>query len=391
MSFFDDEDDAIEEAQRPSPRAGAAARTRRPSGGSRDGRGGAGRGGRGPRRTGSDPAVERRRWVAGGVLVVVIILIVLLISSCQARNTKNSLEDYNNSVSSLIEKSDATGRQVFATLRSGKGGSTVSANLAKPLQAASSELTQAKGLSVPGQMSSAQQHFLLAMQMRVDGISTIADSVGQVGTSASATSAALKTIATGTARFYASDVIYKGYVVNQIAEALHGDKIAVGGNSNILINDGQFLTELGWLQTSFIATQLGTTDPSGAGGSTTGRNSTVAGLHGDALTGVSVGSNTLSTTGTNIVAGSPAPTFTVSVLDAGKFPQYQISCTVAVDGGPTGKGTLAETTPGNTSTCNVTLGSTVPTGSFLVKVTVGKVPLETNLTNNTATYSVDFQ
>jgi hypothetical protein len=64
---------------------------------------------------------------------------------------------------------------------------------------------------------------------------------------------------------------------------------------------------------------------------------------------------------------------------------------VSVEGGPSGKGTLSETTPGNTSTCNVTLSSPVPAGTFQVTVTVGKVPLETNLTNNTATYTVDFQ
>jgi hypothetical protein len=390
VSFFDDEDDAIEEEPRRSPRPAAGARPRGASVGSRT----AARGGGGPRRPGSDPAVERRRWVAGGVLIVLIILVILLISSCQARSTKNSLEDYNNSVFSLINKSDATGRQVFSILSSGKGGHSIATNLATPLKAARTELSQAQRLSVPGQMGVAQQHFLLALQMRVDGISTIAHNVGQISASGAANTQALNAIATGTARFYASDVLYKGYAVDEISGALNGDGIAHGGTSNIQINAGQFLTDLGWLQTSFIATKLGTTVASSSGSSATptaGQNSTQAGLHGDALVGVAVGSNTLSTTGTNTVAGSPAPTFTLSVLDGGAFNQYQISCTVSVEGGPSGKGTLSETTPGNTSTCNVTLSSPVPAGTFQVTVTVGKVPLETNLTNNTATYTVDFQ
>ncbi len=389
MSFFDDEDDAIEEEPLRSPRPASAPRPRGGSSGSRPApRGGGG----GPRRPGADPAVERRRWVASGVLVVVVILVILLISSCQARSTKNSLEDYNNSVSGLITKSDTTGAQVFSILSSGKGGSTISQELATPLGAAHSELTQAEALSVPGQMSKAQANVVLALQMRYDGISTIATSVAQVGSSSSATNAALKSIATGTARFYASDVVYKGYAASEIAGALNGDSIHVGGSSNIQINSGQFLTDLGWLQTSFIATKLGTTDTasSGSGSTATGQNSTTPGLHGDALVATAVGSNTLSTTGTNTVAGSPAPTFTLSVMNGGSFPQY-VSCTVTVSGGPSGKSKLTETTPGNTSTCNVTLSGTVTPGTYQVTVTVGKVPLETNLTNNTATYDVDFQ
>ncbi len=390
MSFFDDEDDAIEEEPRPSPRPAATARPRGTSSGSRS----ASRpGGGGPRRPGADPAVERRRWVAGGVLVVVVILIILLISSCQARSTKNSLEDYNNSVSSLISQSDATGAQVFSILSSGKGGSTISQELATPLKSARTQLSRAQGLSVPGQMAKAQDNVVLALQMRADGISTIATSVASVGTSSSATSQALKSIATGTARFYASDVVYKGYAASEIAAALNGDGITVGGSSNIQINPGQFLTDLGWLQTSFIATKLGTTDTATSSGSSTaaGVNSTTPGLHGDALVATAVGSDTLSTSGTNTVAGSPAPTFTLSVMNGGSFPQYKISCTVSVSGGPSGKSTLSETTPGNTSTCNVTLSGAVTPGTYQVTVTVGKVPLETNLTNNTATYDIDFQ
>jgi hypothetical protein len=389
VSFFDDEDDAIEEEPRRSPRAAASQRPRSAAAGSRTGSRG---GGGGPRRPGSDPAVERRRWVAGGVLIVVIILVILLISSCQARNTKNSLEDYNNSVFSLTSKSDATGRQVFSTLSSGRGGSTIATNLARPLGNARTELSQAEALSVPGQMGSAQQHFLLALQMRVDGISTIADNVGQITASSSATSQALKAIATGTARFYASDVIYKGYVVDEIAEALHGDSIAVGGSSNIQINGGQFLTDLGWLQTSFIATKLGTSDTTSSGSSASRQNTTAPGqVHGSELTGVSVGSTALSTTGTTTVAGSPAPTFTLSVLDSGNYNQYAISCTVTVSGGPTGKSSIPETTTGNTSTCDVKLPASVTPGIYQVTATVGKVTGETNVANNTATYTVDFQ
>jgi hypothetical protein len=387
VSFFDDVDDAIEEEPRRNPRPSGSTRPRSGSGGSRA----ATRGGGSPRRPGADPAVERRRWVAGGVLVVVIILVILLISSCQARSTKNSLEDYNNSVYSLISKSDGTGKEVFAILSSGKGGSTIAQNLTTPLGDARSQLAQAEGLSVPGQMSKAQANLVLTLQMRADGISTIATAVALVTSSGSATTQAVKTIATGTARFYASDVIYKGYVVDEIAGALHGDNIAVGGSTN-MINGGQFLTDLDWLSPTYIASALGTTVASSSG-SASGRNTTAPGqIHGSELTAVTVGGTALSTTGTNTVPGSPAPTFTLSVLDSGKYNQYHVSCTVqvTVSGGLSATASIPETTTGNTSTCNVKLPNTL-TGTYQVTVTVGKVPGETVLTNNTATYTIDFQ
>jgi hypothetical protein len=377
VSFFDDGDDAIEEEPRRRARPSSTARPRGGSGGSRSGSP------RGP----SNPAVERRRLGAIAVLVVVVILVILLISSCQARDTKNSLEDYNNSVSSLITRSDATGSQVFKILGSGKGGSTISSNLAGPLQNADTQLTDAKDLSVPDQMSQAQSNVVLALQMRADGISVIANHVAQVSGSGTATNTALATIATGTARFYASDVIYKAYAVNEIAAALNGDNLHPGGNSNIQINGGQFLTDLGWLQTSFIGTKLGATSSSAV----TTANESQPGLHGDALNSVSVGANTLSTAGTNTVDGSPAPTFTLSVSNGGAFNEYEVGCTVSVEGGPSGKGTISEITPGSTDTCNVKLNSTVPAGTYQVTVTVDKVPLETNLANNVLTYSIQFQ
>jgi hypothetical protein len=382
VSFFDDEDDAIEEEPRRTARPVAAPR---PRGGS------TGRSGPPRRPPARDSAVERRRLVAIAVLIVVVILMILLISSCQARNTKNSLEDYNTGVSSLITQSDATGRQVFSALSSGDSGATIASDLAAPLQSAQTELTKAKDLSVPGQMSTAQEHVVLALQMRADGISQIADAAPQIDGTGAEAGVAVKQIAAGTARFYASDVTYIDYAAAEITEALHGDNIAVGGNSNIQINGGQFLTRLSWLDPSYITTTLGASASSTSGSSATGANSTTPGLHGDGIDSVAVGSNTLSPSGTNTVDGSPAPTFIVSVTDGGAFNQYGVTCSVTVTGGPSGKATITELTPGNTSTCNVPLSGTVTPGLYTVTVTISKVPLEKNLTNNTATYSVEFQ
>jgi hypothetical protein len=395
VSFFDDGDDAIEEEPRRSPRPSSGARPRSgsPRAGSGTSRSGPARGGsaRGPAT--QDTAIERRRIGAGAVIIVVVILAILLISSCQARNTKNSLENYNNGVSSLINRSDATSRAVFSALTSGGSGATIQSDLTGPLQNAKQQLSDAQGLSVPGQMSAAQAKVVLAFQMRVDGISQIANAVTAINGGGTAATEAVKAIAGGTARFYASDVAYKDYATVEIAGALHGDNIPVGTNGSAsVINGGQFLPELGWLDTTFITTELGASVSSGGGsGSSAGVNSTTPGLHGEALDATSVGSTTLQPTGTTIVPASPAPTFTVSVTDAGDFNQYGVSCTVAVVGGPSGTAKISELTPQSTQTCAVKLSSAVTPGTYQVTVTVSKVPGETNTANNTATYSVEFQ
>jgi hypothetical protein len=395
VSFFDDDEDAIDQEPRRPARSNAGRAGASPGGrsGSRSPRSG-------PPRRGSDPAIERRRWVAVAVVVVVVILMILLISSCQARNTKNSLEDYNNSVSQLISESDTTGATVFKDLSSGQGGSTISGALATPLHSAQAELKTAQGLGVPGQMAEAQHNVVLALRMRVDGIKQIATNVTAATSGAgSQATQAVAAIAAGTARFYASDVLYIDYAARDIAGALHGDSIAVGG-SGVTINHGQFLTDLGWLTEPFIETELGASVTSG--GTTTSASdaskdasATCASgsqcVHGSIISSVAVGSNTMSTAATNSVAGSPAPTFSLSFSNGGGYDEYGIGCKVSIVGGPSGTGVVSGvTTPGQTAICTVKLSSSVPAGAYTVTATIEKVPGETVVSDNTETFQVQF-
>ena len=94
--------------------------------------------------------------------------------------------------------------------------------------AGATELSNAKGLSVPDEVKGAQQQFVDALQMRKDGMNNIA---GQVQPALNSTTSkdAVNTIAAEMARFYASDVLYKDYTVPQIVGALRAAGITVGG------------------------------------------------------------------------------------------------------------------------------------------------------------------
>jgi hypothetical protein len=372
LSFFD-------EADEPAPPTRSGTRPRQPSGR-----------GRPPH---DQQAIQTRRTIAVVVAVVVIVLLAVGVHSCDVSQTNSALRDYANSVASIMGQSNSTGHSVLKALSSGGG-----ANRAQSLQSeltsllasstspsADSELQQAENLSVPGQMQTAQQHVLFALRMRRDGVKVIADQIQQaLGTTTNRD--AVNQIATATARFYASDVIYKAYAAPEIAAALNAAGIQVGGTNGPTINAGQFLTDLGWLNPSTIAGKLGSNVASGH------TNTAAPGLHGDSLTSVAVGSNTMAPGVTNHVAASPPPTFTLSVANGGQFPEYNIGCKVTITGlGDTGTSTLQQTTPGQTSTCSVTLPSAPTPGTYSVTASVAGVPGEKNLTNNSQTFTVQFQ
>jgi hypothetical protein len=365
LSFFDDEVDEPRRAPRSRPRRA------RPSGRGRP--------------PGDQQSIQTRRTIAAVAVVVVVVLMALLIHSCQVSARNSSLRDYNNGVSSLIDSSDATGQSVFKDLGSGAGASTLYSDFVQLLANARRDLRRAEALSVPSEMSAAQQNVVLAVRMRADGIKVLANEIEPaLGTTPRDP---ISQIAVAMARFYASDVVYKGYAVPAIAGALNAAHLGVGGSTGNTINPGQFLTDLGWLQTGFIATKLGAHVSGGSG-----KNSAAPGLHGHSLNSVSVGSVTLSPSATNTIPASPAPTFQLSVTNGGSFNQFNVGCKVTIAAlGDTGTSSITETTPGQTTSCSVTLPTAPTPGTYQVTASVAAVPGETNKANNSKTYTVAFQ
>jgi hypothetical protein len=370
VSFFDEVDEVDEPRTEPTPQ-----RRRRTTGSGR----------RPPTRRppGDQKAVRVRRAIAVAALVVVVILIVLGVHSCQVSQRNSSLRDYNNNVSTLIQDSNQTGKQFFRVLSNGSG-SGGAVNLQNQIDeagvTADKQLSRAKGIDVPGEVKSAQQNLLLTLQMRRDGITNIAQQI-QPALSNATSRDAINNIAGQMARFYASDVLYKGYTLPLIAGALKN-----AGINGQTFNGGQFLTDIQWLTPSFVAGQLHVSVPSATGSKPT------PGLHGHSLDSVSVGGTTLQTGSTNTIPASPPPSFTLNFSNGGTNTENNIACKVTVSGGSiSGKATVPQTTAGQHATCNVTLNSSPPAGSYTVTATISKVPGEKNIDNNTMTFPVTFQ
>jgi hypothetical protein len=377
LSFFDEADD--------EPQPPRRTQSRRPRSAPRSS------GGRGNGRPPRSPQqnVQNRRLIAVGVVIVIVILMAVLIHGCESSQTTSSLKSYSNSVSALISASDRNGARLFDTLEHAKGSSLTN-ELTGELNNARDQLEQAQDFSVPSQMSDAQQNLIQVMTQRSDGIHQIDANISSA-MDKDTSKDGVNALAVGTSLLYSSDVVYKNYVTHQIAMALHGDDITICpsagtcGAGEVAINPGQIVPALGWLQPTYIATKLGSKLPS------TDLNGDQPGLHGDEInsTKTTVNGTTLSTDETTTITQSGPPTFVVSVTDAGNYTQDP-TCKVTVDN-ITATSTTGAISSKGTGSCTVKLPKKVPAGTWTVTATIERVPREVNITDNTATYTVDFQ
>jgi hypothetical protein len=328
-----------------------------------------------------------RRIGLTAVVVIVIVLIAVLVNGCETSARNSALKDYNNSVAALNARSVQTGGNFFKVLSGGTSDPTsLQTSLNQAVGDAASELSNAKGLSVPDEVKAAQQYFVSALQMRKDGMTNIASQV-QPALQSQTSQNAVNTIAAEMARFYASDVLYKDYTVPQIVGALRAAGITVGGLGGQQLNSDQFLPSIQWLDPTHVATVLHVTLPSSAQA-----QHIAPGLHGHQLNSVSVGGSTLQTGSTNAIPASPAPTFTLDFANTGQNTETNVKCRVTVSGSSvSGQTIVPQTTAGESTSCQVTLSSTPPTGSHTLSATIVPVPGEKNTANNTLTFPVTFQ
>jgi hypothetical protein len=224
------------------------------------------------------------------------------------------------------------------------------------------------------------------MRLRAQGITDIAANAPQAANK-NTSKDAVYNISVGTSELYGSDVFYEAVVAPDIAKALNADGIKVGSGGQQQINPGQIVTDLGWLQSSWIADKIGARQSTALANA----NNTQPGLHGHSLNYVTVDGTQLTPGSTSTIPASNARTWVLNVSNGGDFNEYQVGCSVTIAGlGDKGTGTIPETFAHQSSNCTVTLPSAPTPGTYSVTARVDRVPRETNLANNVITYSVTF-
>jgi hypothetical protein len=241
--------------------------------------------------------------------------------------------------------------------------------------------TRAKSLSVPGEMASAQRDLLLALDLRVEGMTKVAALVptaldGQAKQDSTKLAGDMEI-------FLASDVVYSQRVVPLIQQTL-----AANGIQGLTTSPTRFLPNLGWLEAAGALSRI-----TGQAASSS-QTALAPGTHGSALIGVSVGANTLQPEPTvNHVSGGANPTFTVIVEDSGESQETDVTVEVAVTAaGKQYKAShvINSTQPGSKVNAEVTVVG-VPQGApAKVEAYIQPVPGETNTENNKGSYLAIF-
>jgi hypothetical protein len=328
-----------------------------------------------------------RRGVAAVAGLLLVVVLGLLIRSYLNGRRDAALRSYDQKVSTIATEEAQISAQLFKLLAdaANTGQPTAGDDVNAFRVQAQLEASDARGLSVPGQMAGAQQNLLLALDLRDEALQTIANKIPDaLGTDSAAT--AIDVIAAQMQGFLASDVIYAQRVVPLITEALAGQHI-----EDETVSTSRFLPDLGWLNPDLVTQRMLGITPG-----TTATGAPTPGSHGDAMLSVSLNGAALQQNSVvNPIKLSPTPTFSVLVANQGDNDETGVVVEIEIEGG-SGSPLISSTTI-DTKSQTVSPPVLIPlNGSPPVGVTlklVGKVlqvPGETNLSNNSKTYLVDF-
>jgi hypothetical protein len=375
VSFFDEDDEPLRTTRRPRPRP----RRGSPAGGA----------------VSDSQTIYIRRAVLGLGLVLLIVLLGLFVSSCRSRAAEQALKDYNTKVSGLALESSSTGKEFFKLFDANQPSSQeLQTNINSLRVQAERTLQQAQGLSVPGEMVPAQQSLLIALELRRNGLTSIAENIRTaLGDSGEQADAAMARMAGQMSAFNASDVLYDARVAPLIKSALDKQSVVTQG-----VSKSPFLPTVDWLSRQYIAQKLDQQLTSGGSGNAAAGKAqpTGPGLHGTGLNATSVGTQTLQPLTSNQIAYSPGMAFVVAFTNQGDNDEFNVKVTLRIESASSSPITLTTNVPsilkGAKATATLKLNRTPPLNtSAAIRVTVAPVPGEKKVDNNKSTYPALFK
>jgi hypothetical protein len=372
VSFFDEPEDSTARRSAQAPRRSG--------------------GGGGPRRPQGD-VVRRRQLFAIGIGILVLILLFVGIKGCASIRKENAYKDYVREVSADVQQSQQESDAVFGLLRKGQAGGQSPVDLQNNINGFRAEAVKlaerAKSRSVPGGLGAANRYLVDTLELRADGLGSIArllpTALGDQGAGA-----AIKQIAAQDRLFDASDVLFTQRYLPQLFTQIKDQGLA----DNISVPDPLrrprgFLPSIDWLRPNSVASNL-------TGTASTTNTAATPGLHGTGLVAVTAqpSGTALSTSGTTDIRAQKGLSFDVQVQNQGQNDEKNVTVQLRVSGAGkpiTVDQSIASIAQGATATASVPLPSLPPTGRpVTINVNVKAVAGEKNLTNNKQTYQAIF-
>jgi hypothetical protein len=319
--------------------------------------------------------------------ILVLALVIFVIDGCRDSARESGLKDYNRDVASIVRDSDSqVGKPFFDLLRNPSSGD-LSTQIAGYKVQAEQQYEQAKRISTPGDLAAAQRSFLMTMEMRRDGLQSVADRIRTaLSSDAEAADRAINEIAGAMELFLSSDVIYGQRVLPFIETELQDADVGAQR-----LQQSQFLPGIEWLDPNVVADALG--QQLSAGGGTNGREP-APGLHGTGIDSVQVGDLTLEPDAPNRIPYGPDTEFTVNFTNQGENDEVDLTVVLRIEGGPeplrVTKG-VASVAAGASAAATLSLDKAPPLDTpVTITATVRPVPGEEKRDNNTAEFDAAF-
>jgi hypothetical protein len=347
-------------------------------------RGGRGTGGTrvpsGPSR-GFTPLLRLLALIA--IIVAVLVFFGLVLQSCASTSKHDSYQHYMDKVATIAKSSEDNGAQVADALTTpGAKVSDLTAKLAGIAEQERQNVHAAQDLDPPGPLRTQHLHMIDSLQLRVSGVSGLANVFETTTGSKSSDDAAL--LVAQADRLLASDVVWDDFFKDPSKAVMKNE-----GVSGISVPDSNFVSNQDFISERSMTLVLQRL----RGASTSG---TPTGVHGTniAKTVALPANQELSTTTLNTVTATTDLAFAVTVHNGGDSQEVGIKVTLTIDkqGGAIVKTkTIQVINPGQDKVITFTdLGGVPFARNTHVDVDVAPVPGEQDSTNNKASYPVIF-
>jgi hypothetical protein len=390
MSNYDD--DQIEFDFFDEPETVEATRRRRLPRLDRGDRGGGDDGGQSPRAprggggapTGLVPLARLVGLIA--IAIAVIVGLVFWVGSCQGKSKHDAYATYAGKISTIAKADKSLGDKFASTLSSSLKQSDLETQLAQYASQEQQEYAQAQEIRAPGPLRRTHLQLLDAIELRAKGLAGLSDTLARAGASSKNAADTATKLANQSQLLAASDVVWE-----QLYRMPALDTLTQEGIKGVQVPVSKFLSN-----PEIVSSRSYTVVLSHLAGASTG--GTPSGKHGDSLVGVHVTPQgvDLSQSSAATIQVSADLTFRVTIQNSGDFPELNVPVTLRIASGNTNIKRLEHITsiqPTEQATVDFT-NFDLPPDAFANKATitvlVGKVPGETKLDNNSASYSVFF-
>jgi hypothetical protein len=322
--------------------------------------------------------------------IAVVVALVFWVGSCQGKSKHDTYAAYAQQVRAIRDADHKLGGKLVNSLQSRLKQSDLETDLAQYAQQQQQEFTQAQAIRPPGPLRAAHQRLLDSIELRAKALAGMSDVLAQAGANASKSSASTNATVAALAQqgtlLTASDVVWQQLFQQPATQTLKDQ-----GVTGVVIPPSQFLPTPDDVSSRAFSIVMQRLSGASTGGSP-------GGLHGDSLVGVHVspqGVDLSASSATNIQVSADL-SFTVTAQNSGHFPEGPVPVTLKIDSGSVhikrsdSIASISAGQQGSVTFRNFDLPPDAFANRATITATVGKVPGEQNLKNNSASYPVFF-